>query len=120
MTARTLDYDDVPVRVIDPEHLVALGLQAGGYKRRERHRHQASLPIREKVRVLLQLQRQDLPLLGKQRPLRAWEKHLPPSDTMGHLDSKACMSRPLAVPIRDASLISCGSIRDRYPWQPFH
>jgi hypothetical protein len=36
MTARTLDYDDVPVRVIDPEHLVVLALQAGGHKRRER------------------------------------------------------------------------------------
>ena len=35
-TARTLDYDDVPVRVVDPEHLVALAFQAGGHKRRER------------------------------------------------------------------------------------
>ena len=35
-TARVLDYDDVPVRVINPEHLVALALQAGGRKRRER------------------------------------------------------------------------------------
>jgi hypothetical protein len=32
----TLDYDGVPVRVIDPEHLVALAFQAGGHKRRER------------------------------------------------------------------------------------
>lgn len=38
------------------------------------HRVQASLPIREKVRILLELQRQDLPLLAKQRPLRTWEK----------------------------------------------
>ena len=86
------------MRVIDPEHLVALAFQAGGHKRRERaldrnrstpvspdliaskeawHRHQASLPIREKVRILLLLQRQDLPLLAKQRPLRAWEKPWP-------------------------------------------
>jgi hypothetical protein len=35
-TARTLDYEGVPVRVIDPEHLAALALQAGGPKRRER------------------------------------------------------------------------------------
>jgi hypothetical protein len=35
-SARTLDYEDVPVRVIAPEHLVALALQAGGRKRRER------------------------------------------------------------------------------------
>ena len=41
------------------------------------HRAQASLPIREKVRILLELQRQDLPLLAKQRPLRAWEKPWP-------------------------------------------
>lgn len=38
------------------------------------HRVQATLPIREKVRILLELQRQDLPLLQKRRPLRAWEK----------------------------------------------
>lgn len=34
--ARLHDYDGVPVRVIDPEHLVALALQAGGRRRRER------------------------------------------------------------------------------------
>jgi hypothetical protein len=114
------------VRVIDPEHLVALAFQAGGHRRRERawqmldvgvvdrqrlrtlllahgimmdidlprshttavptglienkaawHRVQASLPIREKVRILLELQRQVLPLLAKQRPLRAWERPWP-------------------------------------------
>jgi hypothetical protein len=41
------------------------------------HRVQASLPIREKVRILLQLQQQDLPLIEKQRPLRAWERPWP-------------------------------------------
>ena len=35
-TARTLDYDGVPVRVIGPEHLAALAFQAGGRSRRER------------------------------------------------------------------------------------
>lgn len=35
-TARTLDYDGVPVRVVGPEHLAALALQAGGGRRRER------------------------------------------------------------------------------------
>ena len=35
-TARMHDYGDVPVRVVDPEHLVALALQAGGARRRER------------------------------------------------------------------------------------
>jgi hypothetical protein len=41
------------------------------------HRAQASLPIRDKVRILLELQRQDLPLLATQRPLRAWEQPWP-------------------------------------------
>ena len=34
--ARDHDYDDVTVRVCPPEHLIALALQAGGGKRRER------------------------------------------------------------------------------------
>lgn len=34
--ARQLDYDSVPVRVVSPEHLVALAFQTGGRKRRER------------------------------------------------------------------------------------
>lgn len=41
------------------------------------HRAQAALPIREKVRILLELQRQDLPLLERQRPLRSWERPWP-------------------------------------------
>ncbi len=43
------------VRVIAPEHLVAL-------------------PLKEKVRIRLQLQRLDLPLLVRQRPLQEWER----------------------------------------------
>ena len=35
-TARVHDYGGVPVRVVDPDHLVALALQAGGARRRER------------------------------------------------------------------------------------
>lgn len=38
------------------------------------HRRQARLPLREKVRILLELQRQDLPLIRSRRPLRSWEK----------------------------------------------
>jgi hypothetical protein len=34
--ARTHDYEGVAVRVVGPEHLVALALQAGGARRRER------------------------------------------------------------------------------------
>ena len=41
------------------------------------HRAQAALPIREKVRILLELQRQDLPLLQRQRALRSWERPWP-------------------------------------------
>lgn len=36
LEARVEQYDDVPVRVAGPEHLVALALQAGGARRRER------------------------------------------------------------------------------------
>ena len=38
------------------------------------HRVQARRPLREKVEILLELQRQDLPLLRRQRPLRSWER----------------------------------------------
>lgn len=38
------------------------------------HREQASLPVREKVRILLELQRQDLPLIQRYRALQPWEK----------------------------------------------
>lgn len=41
------------------------------------HRAQAALPLREKVRILLELQRQDLPLVGRHRPLRSWERPWP-------------------------------------------
>lgn len=55
ITARTLDYNDVSVRVIDPEHLVALALQAGGHKRRERawQMLEAGAVNRQKLRTLL-------------------------------------------------------------------
>ena len=80
--ARVEQYDDVPVRVAGPEHLVALALQAGGarledevlIRKRQWHQAQARLPVREKVRILLQLQRQDLPLIARRRALKAWER----------------------------------------------
>lgn len=55
VTARTLDYDNVPVRVIDPEHLVALALQAGGPRRRERAWQllEAGAVDRQQLRTLL-------------------------------------------------------------------
>ncbi len=45
--------------------------------KREWHRAQARLPLREKVRILLELQRQDLPLIARHRPLRSWERPWP-------------------------------------------
>jgi hypothetical protein len=45
--------------------------------KREWHRAQARLPLREKVRILLDLQRQDLPLIAHRRPLRSWERPWP-------------------------------------------
>ena len=41
------------------------------------HQAQARLPTREKVRILLELQRQDLPLVARHRPLRSWERPWP-------------------------------------------
>jgi hypothetical protein len=41
------------------------------------HREQAALPVREKVRILLELQKQDLPLIAKHRSLRSWERPWP-------------------------------------------
>jgi len=38
------------------------------------HRRQACLPLREKVRILLELQRQDYPLLKRHRRLEWWEE----------------------------------------------
>ncbi len=40
----------------------------------EWHRQQARLPVPEKVRILLELQRQDLPLLMRYRQLAWWER----------------------------------------------
>lgn len=41
------------------------------------HREQARLPLKDKVRILLELQRQDLPLIERQRPLKPWERPWP-------------------------------------------
>lgn len=43
-------------------------------RRRAWHETQARLPLRKKVRILLELQRQELPLLARHRPLRPWER----------------------------------------------
>ena len=38
------------------------------------HRRQAQLPVTEKVRILLELQRRDYELLKRHRPLEWWER----------------------------------------------
>ena len=43
-------------------------------KKKEWHRQQAQLPIKEKMRILLELQKHDLPLIAARRPLKWWEK----------------------------------------------
>jgi len=40
-------------------------------------RAQVALPLREKVRILLELQKQDLPLIARRRLLRSWERPWP-------------------------------------------
>jgi hypothetical protein len=38
------------------------------------HRRHAALPLPEKVRLVMELQRIVLPLIAKQRALRSWER----------------------------------------------
>ncbi len=38
------------------------------------HQRHASLPLPEKVRLVMELQRIVLPLIARQRPLRSWER----------------------------------------------
>lgn len=42
--------------------------------KREWHRRQAQLPLKEKVRILLQMQRDDYPILKRRGVLKSWEK----------------------------------------------
>jgi len=55
-TARVHDYEGVSVRVVDPDHLVALALQAGGAGRRERAWHllQFGGVDRQRLRTILE------------------------------------------------------------------
>lgn len=41
------------------------------------HRDQARLPLKEKVRILIELQRQDLALIARLRPVKPWERPWP-------------------------------------------
>lgn len=87
VTARTLEYEGVDVRVIGPERFQAgetmrskgpAAIPPASVESKARWHHaQVSRPLREKVRILLELQKEELPLLRRQRPLRAWEKPWP-------------------------------------------
>jgi hypothetical protein len=54
-SARTFEYEHVPVRVMPPEHLAALAFQAGGASRRERAwlLVESGAVDRDKLRTLL-------------------------------------------------------------------
>lgn len=43
-------------------------------RKRTWHREQTKLPLPVKFRILIELQRQELPLLARQRALRPWER----------------------------------------------
>lgn len=42
--------------------------------KREWHRRQAALPLKDKFRILLHLQRLDRPLIARHRRLKSWEQ----------------------------------------------
>ena len=50
------------------------GKEATYTAKRAWHQQQAKLPLGEKVRILLELQRQDYELIRRHRPLKAWER----------------------------------------------
>lgn len=48
------------------------------YEAKQRwHEEQRHLPIKEKVRILIELQKADLPLIARQRPLKPHERVWP-------------------------------------------
>ena len=53
---------------------VSLDSRAIFDRKRAWHREQTRLPLKEKFRILIALQRQDLPLIARRRPLRPWER----------------------------------------------
>ena len=59
------------------EHSESAAVQRPFEAKRRWHREQMTLPIKEKVRILLELQRHDLPLIARKRPLKPWERPWP-------------------------------------------
>ncbi len=43
-------------------------------EKKQWHKEQTQLPIKEKMRILLELQKHDLPLIARHRELKWWEK----------------------------------------------
>ena len=43
-------------------------------KKSQWHRAQANLPIKEKMRLMLEMQKSTLPLIARRRPLKWYEK----------------------------------------------
>ena len=60
--AHVHDYEGVPVRVVGPEHLVALALQAGGARRRERAWQLLQFGGVDRRRLRLILDRHEIPV----------------------------------------------------------
>jgi hypothetical protein len=58
-------------RVEEPLQGLVQGLREGKAALHQRH---ASLPLPEKVRLVMELQRIVLPLIERQRTLRSWER----------------------------------------------
>jgi len=60
------------------DRLLGSSLQAEAERifaaKRDWHRRQAHLPLKEKVRIMLQMQRDDYPILVRRGGLRSWEK----------------------------------------------
>jgi len=61
----------------EPERRLRAEVERLFRSKAEWHRRHAAMPLREKVRILLQLQEQDLPLLARRRALRHWERPWP-------------------------------------------
>jgi hypothetical protein len=70
MDSRSEGGPAVETRSRPSAELIARLRQGKAELRRERER----LPLREKVRLVLELQRFQFPLLARQRPLEPWER----------------------------------------------
>jgi hypothetical protein len=70
MASHSDDSSSSAERARPSAELIALLRKGKDALRRERER----LPLREKVRLVIELQRMQFPLLAKQRELKPWER----------------------------------------------